>query len=179
MTSSNNKTDQYKLSDNIDSPEDKKKMEEEINKVNMPDVTDIPGQEHIMPMPRGKMADTTISSADEEGADVYNDNIDHKIIEQEDSNVSKEERDLLASVNDMRGDDQNLREAALDSTDNAGTPLNEGSFDKDISPDDLDVPGAMLDDKKERIGAEDEENNEYSLGGDGNPGQDGSPRSQF
>ncbi len=31
---------------------------------------------------------------------------------------------------------------------------------------DLDVPGAELDDKQEAIGAEDEENNYYSLGGD-------------
>lgn len=31
---------------------------------------------------------------------------------------------------------------------------------------DLDVPGAELDDANEEIGAEDEENNYYSLGGD-------------
>jgi hypothetical protein len=30
----------------------------------------------------------------------------------------------------------------------------------------LDVPGAELDDDMEKIGAEDEENNEYSIGGD-------------
>ena len=32
---------------------------------------------------------------------------------------------------------------------------------------DLDVPGSELDDKQENIGSEDEENNYYSLGGDG------------
>jgi hypothetical protein len=32
--------------------------------------------------------------------------------------------------------------------------------------DDLDIPGAELDDKYEAIGEEDEENNYYSLGGD-------------
>jgi hypothetical protein len=31
---------------------------------------------------------------------------------------------------------------------------------------DLDVPGAELDDKDEKIGEEDEENNYYSIGGD-------------
>lgn len=31
---------------------------------------------------------------------------------------------------------------------------------------DLDVPGSELDDKDEAVGAEDEENNYYSLGGD-------------
>lgn len=43
---------------------------------------------------------------------------------------------------------------------------NEKSFSEDHSGDDLDVPGAELDDEKEKIGSEDEENNYYSLGGD-------------
>ena len=37
---------------------------------------------------------------------------------------------------------------------------------EDISFQDLDVPGAELDDKMEDIGSEDEENNYYSIGGD-------------
>ena len=44
--------------------------------------------------------------------------------------------------------------------------LNEKGFADDRSGDDLDVPGSELDDKMERIGSEDEENNYYSLGGD-------------
>jgi len=44
--------------------------------------------------------------------------------------------------------------------------LNEKDFSDDKSGDDLDVPGSELDDKMERIGSEDEENNYYSLGGD-------------
>jgi hypothetical protein len=41
------------------------------------------------------------------------------------------------------------------------------SFDNDDGPgDDLDIPGAELDDNDEAIGEEDEENNYYSLGGD-------------
>jgi hypothetical protein len=43
---------------------------------------------------------------------------------------------------------------------------NEKDFDQDKSGDDLDVPGAELDDDQEAIGSEDEENNYYSLGGD-------------
>ena len=39
---------------------------------------------------------------------------------------------------------------------------------KDITSDELDVPGSELDDTQEAIGSEDEENNYYSLGGDGN-----------
>lgn len=84
-----------------------------------------------------------------------------------DSNVSEQEReDLSIAANSMPGDDENLRKAALDNKDKDGTPLNEGSFKNDISPDDLDVPGSDLDNADERIGEEDEENNEYSLGGD-------------
>lgn len=43
---------------------------------------------------------------------------------------------------------------------------NEKSFDDDVSGEDLDIPGAELDDKQENLGSEDEENNHYSLGGD-------------
>ena len=43
---------------------------------------------------------------------------------------------------------------------------NEKSFEEDVAADDLDVPGAELDDDLEDIGSEDEENNYYSLGGD-------------
>jgi hypothetical protein len=43
---------------------------------------------------------------------------------------------------------------------------NEKDFNDDVSGDDLDIPGAELDDEQEKIGSEDEENNHYSLGGD-------------
>ncbi len=43
---------------------------------------------------------------------------------------------------------------------------NEKDFSDDLSGSDLDIPGAELDDDREAIGAEDEENNYYSLGGD-------------
>jgi hypothetical protein len=43
---------------------------------------------------------------------------------------------------------------------------NEKSFEQDISGDDLDVPGAKLDDGVETNGNEDEENDYFSLGGD-------------
>jgi hypothetical protein len=43
---------------------------------------------------------------------------------------------------------------------------NEKDFEEDMSGNDLDVPGAELDDELETIGSEDEENNYYSLGGD-------------
>ena len=43
---------------------------------------------------------------------------------------------------------------------------NEKNFNQDKSGNDLDVPGAELDDDQENNGSEDEENNFYSIGGD-------------
>jgi hypothetical protein len=54
----------------------------------------------------------------------------------------------------------------FDETDTAGT-YNEKDFRDDVSGSDLDVPGSELDDPQENVGNEDEENNYYSLGGDG------------
>lgn len=43
---------------------------------------------------------------------------------------------------------------------------NEKEFKEGESKYELDVPGAELDDKEEKVGREDEENNYYSLGGE-------------
>ena len=43
---------------------------------------------------------------------------------------------------------------------------NEKDFSEDESGEDLDIPGAELDDEMEANGEEDEENNSYSIGGD-------------
>ena len=43
---------------------------------------------------------------------------------------------------------------------------------KDMSGEDLDIPGSELDDTQESIGSEDEENNFYSLGGDAHESQE-------
>lgn len=157
------------LSDSIDSREDKQKMEPEITSINLPDVNEIPGQQNIVPAPMGEMADTTVSSADEEGDDIFEEDEEEETETDGASDVTPAEKETLRkSASDMPGDDENLREAALDNTDEDGTPLNEGSFKNDISGSDLDVPGSDLDDEDESLGEEDEENNEYSLGGDDN-----------
>ncbi len=151
-----------------DSARDKEELQLESSTFNLPDVEDIPGQENIKPAPMGDLADDTISSSDEEGDSIFDDDIDEDIEESSDSNVSEEEKtDLRRTANDMpTEDDVNLRRAALDNTDKDGTPLNESSFKNNITGTGLDVPGAENDDENEEIGEEDEENNEYSLGGD-------------
>ena len=49
---------------------------------------------------------------------------------------------------------------------------NEKAFIDALSSRSLDIPGSELDDEQEDIGSEDEENNFYSLGGDGHSGLD-------
>jgi hypothetical protein len=151
-----------------DSAQDKSKMQPEMIIIDLPDVEDIPGQENIIPAPPGELADVVISSADEEGDELFDDDMDGVIEDDPDSNISASEKeDLEEAANNMPTEDAvNLREAALDHTDEDGTPLNEGSSKNDVTGNDLDVPGADEDDEDELIGEEDEENNDYSLGGD-------------
>lgn len=52
--------------DLTDSPSDRERLKPEITTINLPDVDDIPGQENIHVPPLGELADTTISSDDEE-----------------------------------------------------------------------------------------------------------------
>jgi hypothetical protein len=76
---------------------------------------------------------------------------------------------LQRADEDMPTEDNiRLRRSELDATDTEGDPLNEASLADDVSGGDLDIAGADADDPMEEIGEEDEENNYYSLGSDGN-----------
>ena len=81
-----------------------------------------------------------------------------------DADISSEERHLLdeSIENSFSRDNENLKRSALDNTDEEGVLLNEDSSADDYTGEDLDIPGADLDDANERIGKEDEENNGYS-----------------
>jgi hypothetical protein len=133
------------------------------NTIDLPEVSDIPGQEHIKAPRLGELADSTASSDDEEGDDILEDGDDDLGLDRR-SNVSKDERTMLGSIDRRRDDseDESLRTGLLDSTDEDGTPLNEKSFgnerNDDLSADDLDVPRESDDDIDE-----DEENEDYSL----------------
>ena len=176
MAENNKNLSKDELSDEIDSPQNREELKDIPTHVDIPDAHEIPGQENFEPAPLGDLAGTTISSSDEEGDEVFDENIDQEIMDSPDSNVSDQEKDALRrTFADMPGDDENLREAALDNRDEDGEELNEGSFENNISASDLDIPGEELDDANENIGEEDEENNEYSLGGD----NDDIPRDDF
>ena len=148
-----------------DTPQDIEKMTPESAVIDLPDVKDIPGQEHVIPAPLGELADSTISSDDEEGVGIFDEESDEPdIVMGNDADVSTEEKnDLETTDQDMpTKDEQNLRQASMDNTDEEGEDLNEQGFGKDISGVDLDVPGTEADDANEQIGEEDEENNPYS-----------------
>ena len=131
--------------------------------MDLPDTKDIPGQENIIPPPLGELADTTISSDDEEGVGILDDlDEQNEITDQLNANVTKDERKVLddAAKKVNSPDQEALEKARPDQYDEDGEPLNEKSA---LNGSDLDVPGSELDDDNEEIGEEDEENNSYSL----------------
>lgn len=179
--SSNNRTNnqdntpgnQMKNKDIQDSPRDNERLRQEEATIDLPEVKDIPGQEHIHVPPLGELADTTISSDGEEGRgilDDLNDPDDTRIRMGTDADITRSERKILDKGDNFHAsrDEENLRRAALDNSDFEGTPLNEAGFGEEKTGADLDVPNTESDDSNENIGEEDEENNSYSLGGDGN-----------
>jgi len=140
-----------------DTPKDQEKLKSETVTLDLPDVSDIPGQEHVHVPNMRELADTTASSADEEGDVLFN--------EQDDSDISEEEKELLDRTDESMSteEDEDVFNAELDDRDDDGELLNE---EIDTTGEDLDVPGSEDDDADEEIGEEDEENNNYSLGGD-------------
>ena len=146
--------------DLTDSRQDREKLGPETTIIDLPDVEDIPGQEHIKPPTLESFVDDTISSADEEGPVKTKKRKDRD----EAREIFKEEDEGLNDSEDS--EDYNLRRAELDSTDDDGDPLNEEGFGEDMSGEDLDIPGAEEDNADEEIGEEDEENNSWSLEGE-------------
>lgn len=156
-----------------DSPQDEEKMKSETFVIDLPDVSDIPGQENIVVPNIGEMQDVTISSDDEEGLGLFDDDEDDEdadFIMGNEADVSATERTLLRRADEDMPveDDPRLRQAELDETDAQGDLLNEGSLATSVSGADLDMAGVDADDPMEAIGEEDEGNNVYSLGSDSN-----------
>jgi hypothetical protein len=163
-------------SDLQDSPRDAERLRGEEATIDMPEVKDIPGQEHVKVPRIGEMADTTISSADEEGDGVLDElnqgEEDDDVIKMgTEADVNKTDVEMLRSGDSYypSKDEDQLVNASMDNTDFEGEALNERGFGlSNRTGKDLDVPGEDADDRMEDIGEEDEENNEYSLGSDEN-----------
>jgi hypothetical protein len=159
-----------------DSVSDEERLKQDTSYITLPDVSDIPGQEHITSVgPLGEMADTTISSDDEEGIqggkDLLADDDDIEIVMGTEADVTAEDLILLGDKDqDMdMGDDELTVMEGLDDTDFEGDLLNEGVSNGATAGGELDIPEA--DDGEsdaDSTGQGDEENNYYSLGSDDN-----------
>jgi hypothetical protein len=128
-----------------DSENDKLHLQPEETIIELPDVEDIPGQEHIKVPFFNEFVDTTISSDGEEGVGIFNQ-------EKIKSNVSETERLLLQkSATQTPGDEEekDVTIISLDKTDNEGAPLNEGNLLTDRFGEDLDLPEAEEVDEEE------------------------------
>jgi hypothetical protein len=86
--------------------------------------------------------------------------------------VTPEERAALENISMPTRDEDNLRRAALDTTDFDGEQLNEDSFGEVLSSTDLDIPDEGDETTTEALGQGDEENKYYSLGGDRHESQE-------
>lgn len=162
-----------KTLDITDSPRDIERLRPDESTIDLPEVRDIPGQEHVHVAPLGELADTTISSDDEEGAgilDDLNDEDETSVRMGTDSDISQNDRTMLETADNFHNtqDENRLRQASLDNRDFEGEPLNEASFGDEQTGADLDIPNSETDDANENIGEEDEENNSYSLGSESN-----------
>jgi len=158
-----------RLEDIEDPQRDKDRLKPDEASIELPDVKDIPGQEFVHVPRMGEMADTTISSDDEEGVGVFNDDEEDEtlIAMGTEDDVSRTDREALRNMDNLQGaeDDTGVQRARLDNADDEGDALNERV---NISGGDLDVPGSESDDAMENLGEEDEENNFYSRGSDRN-----------
>ncbi|MFT4153468.1 hypothetical protein [Parafilimonas sp.] len=176
-----------------DSEKDKAKLQPEETTIDLPDVKDIPGQENVHVPELRAMADTTISSDDEEGVGVFGeDNADYAserlpigeeidesdliILSGEEPETTpdeangKDDEDIISAPS---GDDAYVTEdekIALERTEQMDTQDNENLFESEL--DDTDTDGEQLNEKEDFSGddldvpggEEDEENNTYSLG---------------
>jgi hypothetical protein len=160
-----------------DSKQDREKLENEETFIDLPDVKDIPGQEFVHTAPLGSLGDTTASSDDEEGRGVFDLDDSEDFTPGTEADVSRGERSALEQIDYLpTQDENNLIRARMDNADFQNEPLNERSFGEVRTGQDLDVPGAENDNANERIGEEDEENNNYSLGsGDNDNMTEGTP----
>jgi hypothetical protein len=123
----------YLHEDISDSPEDQEKLKGENATLNLPEIKDIPGAARSGKNSGSMPGDTTFSSADEEGDELFRDE------DTEGSNVSSLDKQLLRnSFNPSYDSDLPVDSLSLDSGDNEGELLEEGSQAKDLFGKDLD-----------------------------------------
>lgn len=109
------------------------------------------------------------------GTDLSDDDTDFS--RSTEADVTPEERAALENISMSTRDEDNLRRAALDTTDFDGEQLNVDSFGEVLSSADLDIPDEVDETTTTAMGQGDEENKYYSLGGDRHDSQEEDPQS--
>ena len=162
-----------------DSDKDKEALKQEQTTIDLPDVKDIPGQENIHVPDLREMADTTISSDDEEGTGVFDDE-DNKNASgerfgaaqelNEDDLIIGDDKELEADLDEKESDeafeddevnvtgdsvneDSDVTEdevETLERTENMDTPDNENLYRAEL--DDEDFEGDKLNEEKDFSG---------------------------
>jgi len=163
-----------------DSKKDNQKLQPEDVTLDMPEVKDIPGQENIKVPDLREMADTTISSADEEGIGVFEDengddasserigpaetiNEDDLIIRDDELEETLDEdevddtvNDDIDIINDTVSEDADVtaeEKEALERTDNMNTQDNENLYRAEL--DDTDLDGEKLNEDSDNVSGKD------------------------
>jgi hypothetical protein len=159
-------------SDITDPERDRDRLKTDNTSIELPDVKDIPGQEFVHAPPMGAFADTTASSADEEGESVFEDDEEDEtdIVLGTEADITAEDKIILETAEDYMPtqDEEKLQQATMDHTDVQGEELNEQSFGENRTGSDLDIPNNTDETRTTSMGQGDEENKYYSLGGDEN-----------
>jgi hypothetical protein len=124
----------YLHKDISDSPEDAEKLKPDQSILNLPELRDIPGATRSGKNAENQPGDLTISSADEEGDELLNED---PLLEE--SDVSSLEKKLLNESFDPSYDiDLPVGSFSLDERDNEGERLEEADQSKDLFGSDLD-----------------------------------------
>lgn len=130
-----------KNSDIKDSNRDKKRLKQDETTMDLPDVKDIPGQENVIPPNIKEMADTTISSDDEEGLGVLNDEDDNNLssdrigpaqeIDENDLMINEDEDEAEEEMDEE--DEAEKADDELNITDDSVSPQSDVSEDEKVA----------------------------------------------
>ncbi|MGN6211669.1 hypothetical protein [Parafilimonas sp.] len=159
--------DKNLTSDIHDSEKDKAKLGPEETTIDLPDVKDIPGQENVHVPELREMADTTISSDDEEGVGIFGEDeaeyaserlpvgeeIDENDLiissdeapettEEPDGNPDEDDADIIDEPSGNDADVTEDEKIALERTEQMDTQDNENLFEAEL--DDTDDDGERL-----------------------------------
>jgi hypothetical protein len=123
--------------DLTDSEKDKQKLKQDKTTLDLPDVKDIPGQENIQVPKMNEMADTTISSDDEEGLGLFEDDDADATNDRIGSAKQITEDDLIIDEDDLETELDEEDDKEFDDEDDVDVTDDTVDEDSDVSPDEI------------------------------------------